>query len=767
MISSIRLMNWRSHADSTLQFKKGTNLLVGAMGSGKSSVLDAIAFALFGTFPVLERRRLKLIDMIRARENAAEVALEFESNGSRYKVIRKINRKKDGSTNSEAKLFVNGKLVDEGSEAITEQLENAIGVNYDLFTRAIYSEQNNIDYFLSIDPRKRKEEIDRLLGLDRFETARSSATTLIGRVRDNRKSLEQRFNKAQLDELLLKKSEFDKKSTAIRTMLGELEKKIVGQSTTVEQKSKMLTELQKKKEQYQTLLGQSMKLRGVIERLEKEIAGKAVNEKDVDKLRNDHEGLNKERTDLLLKANGINETHAILSSKLGSADTKKKMMILRKEEISKCEQRLASALGGKNSEQAKEELLTYEKKVLESWSKAKMLESKIAETQELTEKIAADFSECPVCGSQMSAEHLSELRKEKHSKLAEMKKEIERCKENARTSEKRVTQLKTALREIDSTTDRLQVLKKEYIDPASFDQEMTGIIKQVNELQVQRVQLQGALEGKNKQYQEMLLKIREYEQILKKIIELKKANEELTTVAKAISENAFDDKTLDVLRSEYETVRIDYERANAEKKANMEQLRSCIDMLSVIEKDIAAQKELEKSILQLLETEEELTTYKNAIFETQLALRNDMIEGINAAIGEIWQIFYPHKNYAELKLVVTEKDYELQVLDDEWRGLETRASGGERACAALALRVALAMVLTPNLSWLILDEPTHNLDKDAVDLLSHTLQYKVPEVVEQTFVITHDEALAGSEFASSYKLSRDKTANGATIIEEL
>jgi DNA repair exonuclease SbcCD ATPase subunit len=77
------------------------------------------------------------------------------------------------------------------------------------------------------------------------------------------------------------------------------------------------------------------------------------------------------------------------------------------------------------------------------------------------------------------------------------------------------------------------------------------------------------------------------------------------------------------------------------------------------------------------------------------------------------------------------------------------------------------MVLTPNLSWLILDEPTHNLDSEAINLLSLTLQTRVPEVVKQTFVITHEDGLMGADFASSYRLVRDKGALGATKTERI
>jgi hypothetical protein len=47
------------------------------------------------------------------------------------------------------------------------------------------------------------------------------------------------------------------------------------------------------------------------------------------------------------------------------------------------------------------------------------------------------------------------------------------------------------------------------------------------------------------------------------------------------------------------------------------------------------------------------------------------------------------------------------------------------------------------------------------------LQLKVPQVVNQTFVITHEEALMGSDFASSYRLDRDKERDGPTKTEKM
>src|SRR4030095_5384723 len=173
MIKSIRLVNWRSHADSRLEFRKGTNLLVGIMGAGKSSILEGISFGLFGTFPSVERRKLKLENVVRLNEPEAGIILEFEWEGHTYRLERAIERSKKGSSSS-AELYRDGSMVEHGPVAVNAYIKNLTGVDYDLFTRAIYSEQNNIDHFFNLNAGKRKEELDALLGLDRFEQARSN-----------------------------------------------------------------------------------------------------------------------------------------------------------------------------------------------------------------------------------------------------------------------------------------------------------------------------------------------------------------------------------------------------------------------------------------------------------------------------------------------------------------------------------------------------------------------------------------------------------------
>ena len=84
MIERLELENFRSHKKTEFKFSEGTNILIGISGSGKSSVLDGICFALYGNTPKLQARKLKVSDLIMdkpIREEEATIKLFFEADG--------------------------------------------------------------------------------------------------------------------------------------------------------------------------------------------------------------------------------------------------------------------------------------------------------------------------------------------------------------------------------------------------------------------------------------------------------------------------------------------------------------------------------------------------------------------------------------------------------------------------------------------------------------------------------------------------------------
>ena len=64
----------------------------------------------------------------------------------------------------------------------------------------------------------------------------------------------------------------------------------------------------------------------------------------------------------------------------------------------------------------------------------------------------------------------------------------------------------------------------------------------------------------------------------------------------------------------------------------------------------------------------------------------------------------------------------------------------------------------------MLDEPTHNLDKQGVRELARVLKNHLPQLVEQVFIITHDEELEQAASGKLYKLERKKEQDEPTRI---
>jgi len=85
MITSVKLHNFLSHKDTELSFDNGVTVFIGENGAGKSSIIEAITFALFG-----KTRRGAIEDVIRDGETQAVTQIYFEVNGKKYQAVKKI-----------------------------------------------------------------------------------------------------------------------------------------------------------------------------------------------------------------------------------------------------------------------------------------------------------------------------------------------------------------------------------------------------------------------------------------------------------------------------------------------------------------------------------------------------------------------------------------------------------------------------------------------------------------------------------------------------
>ena len=199
MLRYIELKNWKSHGDTRIEFSKGVNVMIGIMGAGKSSVMDAISFGLFGTFPSLLHRRMKLADVITSRPEAAQsatVKLSMDVDGHTYTITRNITQK-----GADAKLEIDGKYLQAQAERVNEEISSILKLDYQTFSRAVYSEQNNLEYFLDLGRSERKKQIDNMLGLDSFSAAEENTISSINAIRSLTKAAEEMLSKADIEGL--------------------------------------------------------------------------------------------------------------------------------------------------------------------------------------------------------------------------------------------------------------------------------------------------------------------------------------------------------------------------------------------------------------------------------------------------------------------------------------------------------------------------------------------------------------------------------------
>ncbi len=151
--------------------------IVGQTGAGKTSILDAITFALYGETPRLGSRGLEAL--VSQGSVSMYVTLEFEaSGGTRYKVSRIYSLK---ATERQLRFdkFVNDAWVSatEGFRVtdVNKAIEAVVGLDYEGFTRAILLPQGEFDRFLRGEASERRDLLKSLINLDRFDEMRRRA----------------------------------------------------------------------------------------------------------------------------------------------------------------------------------------------------------------------------------------------------------------------------------------------------------------------------------------------------------------------------------------------------------------------------------------------------------------------------------------------------------------------------------------------------------------------------------------------------------------
>ena len=252
IIKSLKLQNVRSYKESIIDFPLGTSLFEGDIGSGKSTILMALEFALFGLGSG------RGASLLRAGESRGAVSLIFDVDGDEHTIFRTLERTSRGIQQGEG--YINGPegVMHLSSSELKEKILQILNFNEPpdpksqswIYRYAIFTPQEEMKTVLSMRPDQRLQTIRKALRMEEYKTARDNTLSLANFI--------------------------DRKAERLRAMSSDLEIKIKELKEKVEQ-------IGKDREALEPLLEQETKLGDALKELEDQLSA----------LRNEKENLSK------------------------------------------------------------------------------------------------------------------------------------------------------------------------------------------------------------------------------------------------------------------------------------------------------------------------------------------------------------------------------------------------------------------------------------------------------------------------------------------
>lgn len=772
MITAIGLTNFKTHESTELAFGPGANVIVGVMGSGKSSVMEALCLGLFGTFPALKSHKLSLSDVVRGfgAENkpaSAAVRVGFEVEGESYSVTRQIS---DGG--SEAFLRKDGVLL-EGPQPqrVTERVCELLDMDYETFVRTAYCEQNKIDHFLTVGKGDRKRQLDDLLGLERLEAARQSLSTATNKlVAEANAILSTAASPEQVTEAERLLVAAEESAAFFETRVMELGEAEDASRKELEQKDReveaarfardkiRLAEagMQKNDATLFALSAEETQRRNRIAQLAEGVAGKDAKEIERELVQS-NERLRALENELMSAASRQNaalqagQRLARASAEIENTNAALSRIFTQTGTASQTElaAKYASATQAKSGYQ----------------QKAAQYRGQLDASRKALDALKTSDAECPVCEKPLDGAERERLVADKQEEVRHYDAEAASATALFSSEDARERELRIALEKATVASQKLAPLLSEHAQLAADSKkapEADAAIASAKEALAQERQRNSELSKSCQTASALSFEEKALSTALEKIGRLqgemgaqRRLHESLLAEGTYLGEEGH--ARLEAGR-EAAMRRVFEVSSEKEKAFSQGQIRR--NEAATIRKNIADSKARIGAAGGLAQRASKAKAMQNALVEVQESLRTRLISAVNYELSSAWARLYPYGDYTSARLSPLSDDYALELCtaNGEWVGAE-RASGGERSIASLALRVAFARVLAPRLDVLILDEPTHNLDVAAITALSAAIREAAtaPGGFSQVFLITHEDALRDAAEASAlYEFSRSK-----------
>ena len=699
MIKAIELVNFISHRRTLLAFNRGVTIFVGHNGSGKSSIIDAITFALYG-----QHTRKTNKNLVRRGSEVSWLNLRFSVGSKEYNAYRRLGSNGQSQLAKFDQVLDSGNIVEKNvvsgerkqfGDSMSGEIAKTLGIDYKKLRVAAVVQQGELSSIIDSKPKEFKELLNSLIGIDRLDSAYQTMYEVVDRFRERLRDKNGGFDDKQIASI---ESAIQSRNKDLQDAERQLMKLQAQRDMLKEQIFHTDNDIQR----MEPLILQSRELHSTEDALVKYVTSKRISmAQDVERL----EGL-------------VSETH------------ESRKAISEKEEVEI------------NLQMIKSEIEEIENRIVLNERENGRLNGVL----ECAKRIEIrDDGTCPLCGSpvQVEIQNIFDL------KIIET--EIRRKIEARKKLLSEKVGLKTEEKFMEEKEKRIE--SAEMFLASSCVEGSKSILDLESELERGKSDLL--------RIPEILTKINDPRQLV------------IDDFSKSLVDNIIN------LRSQTKGLRMqDYTNSKLKKTKLSNELldlnaklggieviiRECKNTIDTSSKILLA---LEDAVGLLNNLEKIRSKVFNRDGPVALRLRSWVLKVLSAKASEYLSMF----KIGISKIELTEKARDVQVTcygtygDIDMDSL----SGGEKVAVALALRLAIAQMVSLNkLDFIILDEPTIHLDeerrKSLVNIISDFFKEGLGPL-SQIIIITHDaEIFEDSNVDGVFRFTMG--ANGSVVVPE-
>ena len=794
-LKRITLKNYRRYRDADIEIPTGIMGIVGKNGTGKSSLIEAIGWCLYG----ISRTGNDQIKTTGIDEHEdCIVVLEMMLGDDAVKITRKLQGK---TQTGHASIFVNGSATPQvrGVKEVSEFITKRTGMDHVAFFTSVFAKQKELNSLSTKRPMERKKTIMKLLKINKIDDAIKLIRSDIRTSRDQISLLQNDSN--DIESLQITLNKITKEKSANTKLIQKHNAQIV--SLEKEKRAKEIEFIANKKKyddfnklnqlliktetQKNSKLDQKEEIESDLHETrlsEKEMKNIEPKVKEYDKI-----NIEKKKLDLLY---GKAERKKEIDDQLSSTIIKIKKLHSTIEKIKK-DLSLFTDLNKKYIKQTKE--LAKEEDIKESLTDSfSKISSKITENQTQIIQFKKEFliinnlgknGKCPICKRKLD-KYFPIVSKYFNDEISKYNKKI--SVHSKRKNELNL-QLKSVKKLIAEISENIKILENKKRNRSSTQTKLKENEKQFSTINleknsfVKKLKLLSSLNYDSKYHSEInkqydsLSKIKEkYIELLsdvKRIPSLIKKQEQLDTMILKLDKTQKEQinklNSIDYDESKYAKSEKNLESANQtynktrENKIQLSgEIQTFIVQIKQIQKEIKKEKEKKSTI----DDENEKIESRSKLEQIMNEFKNNLILRIRPMLSQRSSELFRNITKGKYPLIELDENYDINIEDNGNQFGIKRFSGGEEDLANLCLRIAISKELSERTggmqsNFIALDEIFGSQDEERKKDILNTLSV-LSNQFKQILIITHIEDVKET---LPYVLSLKETSENSVKIE--